>query len=73
MRSQHTWRRNTNLGREAKEPEAFLDTHEGRAVRFMTIHQAKGLEFPVVALADLEGRPDKSTEAWIANSKKETK
>ena len=59
-----------DLGREAKEPEAFLDTHEGRAVRFMTIHQAKGLEFPVVALADLEGRPDKSTEAWIANYKK---
>ena len=59
-----------DLGREAKEPEAFLDTHEGRAVRFMTIHQAKGLEFPVVALADLEGRPDKSTEAWIANYEK---
>ena len=55
-----------DLGREAKEPEAFLDTHEGRAIRFMTIHQAKGLEFPVVALADLEGRPDKSAEAWIA-------
>ncbi len=59
-----------DLGREAKEPEAFLDTHEGRAVRFMTIHQAKGLEFPVVVLADLEGRPDKSTEAWIANYEK---
>ena len=59
-----------DLGREAKEPEAFLDTHEGRAVRFMTIHQAKGLEFPVVALADLEGRPDKSTVAWIANYEK---
>ena len=59
-----------DLGREAKEPEAFLDTHEGRAVRFMTIHQAKGLEFPVVVLADLEGRPGKSTEAWIANYEK---
>ena len=56
-----------DLGREAKEPEAFLDAHEGRAVRFMTIHQAKGLEFPVVALADLEGRGDQRAEAQIAN------
>ncbi len=47
-----------DLGRDAREPEAFLDARESEAVRFMTVHQAKGLEFSVVALADLEGRVD---------------
>ena len=45
-------------GRDADEPEAFMEDRGGEAVRFMTIHQAKGLEFPVVALADLEGKVD---------------
>ena len=58
------------LGRDAGEPEAFVDAHGGRAVRFMTIHQAKGLEFPVVALADLEGRGDRRSEERIANHAK---
>ena len=56
-----------DLGRDAGEPEAFLDAHEGRAVRFMTTHQAKGLEFPVVALADMEGRGGQHTGPWVAN------
>lgn len=55
------------LGRDAGEPEAFLDAHEGRAVRLMTTHQAKGLEFPVVALADMEGRGGQHTGSWIAD------
>ena len=58
------------LGRDAGEPEAFLDAHEGRAVRLMSVHQAKGLEFPVVALADMEGRGGQHSEAWIGNHKK---
>lgn len=40
----------------ADEPEALLASEESDVVRVMTIHQAKGLEFPVVVLADL-GRP----------------
>ena len=59
-----------DLGRDAGEPEAFVDAHEGRAVRLMSVHQAKGLEFPVVALADMEGRGGQHSEAWIGNHKK---
>ncbi|MDE0332184.1 MAG: UvrD-helicase domain-containing protein [Nitrospinae bacterium] len=58
------------LGREAKEPEAFLDARGSEAVRFMTIHQAKGLEFPVVALADLESKDDQRSESRVANHEK---
>jgi hypothetical protein len=48
--------------REAREGEAPLEADDLDAVRLMTIHRAKGLEFPVVAVADLgrqggSGRP----------------
>ena len=59
-----------DLGRDAGESEAFLDARESEVVRFMTVHQAKGLEFPVVALADLEGRGDGGSEARIASHEK---
>ncbi len=57
-------------GRDADEPEAFLDDRGAEAVRFMSVHQAKGLEFPVVALADLEGGSGQHSEAWIGNHEK---
>lgn len=38
-----------------KDPQAPLSGEDARAVRIMTVHQAKGLEFPVVVLADLGG------------------
>ncbi len=43
------------------EPEAPVDDVEPDTVRLMTIHAAKGLEFPVVCLADL-GRRRPSTD-----------
>ena len=60
------------LGRDAREPEALLDAREAGAVRFMTVHQAKGLEFPVVALADVSGRPDGRQKPWLADRRKGT-
>ncbi|HKH16547.1 MAG TPA: 3'-5' exonuclease, partial [Solirubrobacteraceae bacterium] len=45
---------------EAREGEAALESEGLDAVRLMTIHRAKGLEFPVVCVADL-GRPGVTT------------
>jgi ATP-dependent exoDNAse (exonuclease V) beta subunit len=44
----------------AREGEAPLEAEALDAVRMMTVHRAKGLEFPVVCLADLgkDGRED---------------
>lgn len=41
---------------EAREGEALGREPEGGAVRLMSIHASKGLEFPVVAVADLGRR-----------------
>ncbi|MDA0185030.1 UvrD-helicase domain-containing protein, partial [Solirubrobacter phytolaccae] len=38
---------------EAREGEAALESEGLDAIRLMTIHRAKGLEFPVVCVADL--------------------
>jgi ATP-dependent helicase/nuclease subunit A len=47
-------------GTEPREPEAPLVAEADDVVRLMTIHQAKGLEFPVVVVPDLGRslRPD---------------
>ncbi len=42
---------------EAIEPEAPVEGVEPDAVRLMTVHAAKGLEFPVVCVADLGRQP----------------
>lgn len=47
---------------EVRESQAQVEAEEGEVVRLMSIHMAKGLEFPVVILPDL-GRGEKS-EGW---------
>ncbi len=43
------------------EPDAPVEGVEPDAVRLMTVHAAKGLEFPVVCLADLGRQPSSRT------------
>ncbi|MCV5275486.1 hypothetical protein OFC49_32640, partial [Escherichia coli] len=42
---------------ESREGEAPVEGDDLDAVRLMTIHRAKGLEFPVVCVADLGREP----------------
>lgn len=49
---------------EAREGDAPLEAHG--AVRLMTVHRSKGLEFPIVALPDLGRAPPALRERWLA-------
>lgn len=52
------------LAGRSDEAEAAVETEAGDAVKLLTVHGAKGLEFPVVVVADLghKFRPD--TARW---------
>jgi ATP-dependent helicase/nuclease subunit A len=49
------------------EPDAPVDGTEPDAVRLMTVHAAKGLEFPVVCVADLGRQPNARTPDLIVD------
>ena len=48
-----------------REPQAQIAGEGDNVVRLMTIHQAKGLEFPVVIVADLGRRPPSDNESIV--------
>jgi ATP-dependent helicase/nuclease subunit A len=49
--------------KEVREAEAQVDKVDGERVQLMTVHKAKGLEFPICFVADFDtrGRSDAST------------
>lgn len=56
--------------REVRESEAQVEAEEGNVVRLMSIHMAKGLEFPVIILPDL-GRGEKTEGRHFLVSREE--
>ncbi|HUU10517.1 MAG TPA: UvrD-helicase domain-containing protein [Phycisphaerae bacterium] len=50
---------------EMRAEQASIEAEGGDTVRLMTIHKAKGLEFPVVALPDLGFAPRPRGAPWL--------
>ncbi len=57
-------------GSVGAEPDAPVEGAEPDAVRLMTIHAAKGLEFPVVCVADLGRQPNTQTPDLLVDGER---
>jgi ATP-dependent helicase/nuclease subunit A len=53
----------------AREDQAATNTEQGDAVRLMTIHRAKGLEFPIVIVPDLDRAAPPRSQAVIVHDR----
>ena len=61
-------RRFTDALAHAKEAPGALSVSGGDSVRIMTVHSSKGLEFPIVAIAEMAGGPSKSSPLMVSTS-----
>lgn len=50
------------VAKQPKEPPAATEPEDSNVVRLMSIHQAKGLEFPVVVVPDLQRKRQNSSD-----------
>ena len=57
---------------EADEGEAALENEKSDSVKIMTVHQAKGLEFPVVIVAEMTENPRKDTPSLLFDTATKT-
>ena len=55
-----------DLRKPPREDQAATTDEEGTSVRLMSIHQAKGLEFPIVVLPDLNRKPQGNDRGLVA-------
>ncbi len=54
-----------------QEEEAALESFSGDVIKLMTIHSAKGLEFPVVVVADMGRRFNFDTDRFLVSEEME--
>ncbi len=54
----------SDLKNPPREEQAATTDEDGQSIRMMTIHQAKGLEFPIVIAPDLDRQPPPSSKLF---------